>query len=114
MSDFHFLIPGSHREVIVDQLENVMGLKAIQLGSLKGWNPCMDNNGNCSQLCFYRHNKTRICACQIDYELANDKRTCVKPETFLLYTKKDSIGRIGIENEDNEVMIPIAGIKHAR
>lgn len=91
-----------------------MGLKAIRLTPVTGWNPCKDNNGNCSQLCFYRHNQTRICACQIDYELANDKQTCVKPETFLLYTKKDSIGRISIENDENEVTIPVAGIKQAR
>lgn len=92
----------------------MMGLKAIKIGSPIGWNPCKENNGNCSQLCFYRHDKTRICACTIDFELANDKKTCVKPQTFLFYSKKDVIGRIGLENEDNENVIPIAGIKQAR
>lgn len=105
---------GGQRKVIVDQLENVMGLKAIKTGVPTGWNPCKDNNGDCSQLCFYRHNKTRICACKIDYELAKDKKTCVKPETYLLYSKRTVIGRIGIENEENENVIPIAGIKQAR
>lgn len=100
--------------MIVEQIENVMGLKAIKMGMSIGWNPCKNNNGNCSQLCFYRHNQTRICACNIDYELDKDKQTCVKPHTFLLYAKKDAIGRIGIENEDNENVIPIAGIKQAR
>lgn len=109
-----FFVTGGQRKVIVDQLENVMGLKAIKTGTPIGWNPCKDNNGNCSQLCFYRHDKTRICACKIDYELDKDKQHCVKPETFLLYTKKDTIGRIGIENEENENVIPIAGIKQAR
>lgn len=100
--------------MIVDQMENVMGLKAIKLGAVSGTNPCQLNNGNCSQLCLYRHNKTRVCACQIDYELTKDKQNCVKPEAFLLYTKKDSIGRISIKNENNEMTIPIPGIKQAR
>ncbi|XP_018572633.1 low-density lipoprotein receptor-related protein 6 isoform X2 [Anoplophora glabripennis] len=104
---------GSSREVIVDQMENVMGLKAIRLGTVNGSNPCQENNGNCSQLCLYRHNKTRVCACQIDYELTKDKQNCVKPEAFLLYTKRDTIGRISIKNENNEITIPIPGIKQA-
>ncbi|KAG5877087.1 hypothetical protein JTB14_015462 [Gonioctena quinquepunctata] len=104
---------GSNREIIVDQMENVMGLKAIKLGSSRGRNPCTENKGNCSQLCLYRHNQTKICACQIDYELHNDGQTCVQPEAFLLYTKKSIIGRIGIDNNNYEVTIPITGIKQA-
>ncbi|CAH0560791.1 unnamed protein product [Brassicogethes aeneus] len=101
------------REQILDQTENVMGLKAFKLGPVEGWNSCKENNGGCSQFCFFRHNKTRVCLCQIDYELTDDKANCVKPNSFLLYTKKDSIGRIGIENEENNVTIPIQGIKQA-
>ncbi|KAJ8981147.1 hypothetical protein NQ317_013812, partial [Molorchus minor] len=104
---------GSGREIIVDQMENVMGLKAIKLGVTSGLNPCKENNGNCSQLCLYRHDQTRVCACQIDYELTRDKQNCVKPEAFLLFAKKDSIGRISMENENNEMTIPIPGIKQA-
>lgn len=104
---------GSDREVIVDQMENVMGLRAINLNASIGWNLCKDNNGNCSQLCLYKHNQERICACQIDHELKKDGQTCVKPKAFLLYSKRTNIGRIGIENENYEVTIPIAGIKHA-
>nr|XP_023018542.1 low-density lipoprotein receptor-related protein 6 [Leptinotarsa decemlineata] len=104
---------GSNREVIVDQMENVMGIKAIKLGIQHGQNPCTRNNGDCSQLCLYRHNKTKVCACQIDYELLGDGRTCVIPEAFLLFTKKGYIGRIGIENHNYEEIIPIAGIKQA-
>lgn len=105
---------GDSRELIIDQMENVMGLKAINLSPVDGWNPCKDNNGNCSQLCLYRHNKTRVCACEIDYELAVDKQSCVKPNAFLLYSKNDSIGKVSIENEIIEIILPIPGIKQAR
>ncbi|RZC32195.1 low-density lipoprotein receptor-related protein 6, partial [Asbolus verrucosus] len=103
---------GGQREVILDQIADVMGLKAIKLGYVSGKNPCSVNNGGCSQLCFYRHDKTKICACQLGYELTKDRRTCVKPNTFLLYTKRNKIGMIGIENENNEIAIPIAGTNH--
>lgn len=100
--------------MIVDQMENVMGLKAIKLATPTGWNVCSENNGNCSQLCLHRHNKSRLCACEIDYELARDKQNCIKPKAFLLYTKNTSIGRISIENEPIESSLHIPNIRHAR
>lgn len=105
---------GGKRELLIDQMPNIMGLKAIKLGLVSGKNPCSDNNGGCSHLCFYRHDGSQICACQLGYELTADGRSCVKPATFLLYTKKHKIGMIGIENEGNEVAIPVAGISNAR
>ncbi|XP_050299730.1 low-density lipoprotein receptor-related protein 6 [Anthonomus grandis grandis] len=104
---------GSNRLSIVDNMESVMGVKAINLGPTSGWNPCKDNNGNCSQLCLHRFNKTRVCACEIDFELAKDRQNCVKPEAFLLYTKNDSIGRISIENEPIETDLFVPNIRHA-
>ncbi|XP_030745699.1 low-density lipoprotein receptor-related protein 6 [Sitophilus oryzae] len=104
---------GDNRQVIVDQMENIMGLKAVRLQEPSGWNVCKDNNGNCSQLCLHRHDKTRVCACQIDYELSKDKRQCVQADVFLLYTMKDRIGRISIENEPLENNLHIPNIKHA-
>lgn len=100
--------------MMVDQVENVMGLRAIKLGEKLGWNPCKENNGNCAQLCFHRHNETRICACQIEYELARDMRSCVKPDAFLLYTRNTSIGRISIENEPIDYNLHVPNIRLAR
>lgn len=107
---------GSQREVIVDQIPNVMGLKAIRVSESGGWNPCSDNNGNCSHICLYRHNKTRVCACQIGHELASDGLNCIVPEAFMLYTQKHGIGRMSIENVNphNEMIIPIKDLRYAR
>ncbi|XP_025837382.1 low-density lipoprotein receptor-related protein 6 [Agrilus planipennis] len=104
---------GGGREIIIDQIANVMGLKAIRLGEVRSSNPCGVNNGGCSHICLYRHNKTYVCTCQIGYELTKDRHKCVVPEAFLLFTHKDSIGRISIENENNEMAIPVTGIKYA-
>lgn len=102
--------------MIVEQIANVMGIKAVRLSKMSGWNLCSTNNGNCSHICLYRHDKTRVCACQAEYELAKDGLSCIVPEAFLLYAKKDSIGRISIENvnNNNQMTIPITGSKHPR
>lgn len=105
---------GGERETIVDQIPNVMGLKAVRLREAKGSNLCSNNNGGCSHICLFRHNKTYVCACQMNYELSKDGRRCVLPDAFLLFSRNDSIGRISIENGGNEISLPLTGIKHAR
>lgn len=95
-------------------MPNVMGLKAIKFKEVTGSNPCSNNNAGCSHICLYRHNDTYVCACQINYELMKDKHQCVIPDAFLLYTKKDSMGRISIENGISENSLPITGIKQIR
>ncbi|XP_066992022.2 low-density lipoprotein receptor-related protein 6 [Anabrus simplex] len=103
---------GSQRKVIADQLPNVMGLKVVRLGHVNGTNPCAQNNGGCSHLCLNKPD-AYVCACQIGYELTADERTCVIPEAFLLYARKENIGRISIENSKNDAIIPITGVKDA-
>jgi len=56
---------GSDRKIIIDQLPNLMGVKAVNLKEPLNDNPCGDNNGNCSQFCFYKPKGYYICACEI-------------------------------------------------
>ncbi|KAG8222032.1 hypothetical protein J437_LFUL003952 [Ladona fulva] len=108
-------LTGQQREVIVDQLPNVMGLKAISLAApiTNSKNPCAgENNGGCSHLCLNRPNDY-VCACQIGYELIDDNKTCVVPEAFLLFSRKENICRISIENTNNDMIIPVTGVKDA-
>ncbi|XP_011154181.1 low-density lipoprotein receptor-related protein 6 isoform X2 [Harpegnathos saltator] len=107
-------LTGGDREVIVDQVPNVMGLKAVHLGRVNtSTNPCGRDNGGCGHLCLNRPRNKYVCACQIGYELTKDKRTCVVPDAFLLFARKDNIGRISIENVNNDNIIPITGLKDA-
>ncbi|XP_076640079.1 low-density lipoprotein receptor-related protein 6 isoform X1 [Colletes latitarsis] len=106
-------LTGGEREVIVDQVPNVMGLKAVHLGKVNGTNPCAKHNGGCSHLCLNRPGNKYVCACQIGYELTKDKRTCIVPDAFMLFAKKENIGRISIENANNDNIIPLTGIKDA-
>uniref|UniRef100_A0A1B6BXD2 EGF-like domain-containing protein n=1 Tax=Clastoptera arizonana TaxID=38151 RepID=A0A1B6BXD2_9HEMI len=106
-------LTGNNREVILDQLPNLMGIKAVGTGLGGGWNPCKDNNAGCSHLCLNRPGNNSVCACQIGHELATDKKTCVVPKAFILFARKENIGRLSIENAHNEAIIPVTGVKDA-
>ncbi|KAG8306441.1 hypothetical protein J6590_046757, partial [Homalodisca vitripennis] len=106
-------VTGNRRELIMDQLPNLMGIKAVGVGQGGGWNPCKEHNGGCSHLCLNRPGNHSVCACQIGYELATDGHTCVVPEAFLLFARRENIGRISIENADNDAIIPVTGVKDA-
>lgn len=107
-------VTGNDRIVVVDQLPNMMGLKAVRLGSTRpSNNPCARANGGCSHLCLKRPTD-HVCACPYGYELSTDLRNCVVPEAFLLLARKENIFRISIENYNNDATIPVTGIKDAR
>jgi len=107
-------LTGGDREVIIDQVPNVMGLKAVHLGQIITSNSsCAYNNGGCSHLCFNKPDNTYICSCQIGYELTKDGKTCIVPDAFLLFAKRENIGRISIENINTDNIIPVTGVKDA-
>jgi low density lipoprotein receptor-related protein 5/6 len=107
-------LTGGDREVIIDQVPNVMGLKAVHLGQITPSNSsCAYNNGGCSHLCFNKPDNKYVCSCQIGYELTMDGQTCIVPDAFLLFTKRENIGRISIENANTDSIIPVTGVKDA-
>lgn len=77
-----------------------------------GTNPCAEDNGGCSHLCLYRPQGLR-CACPIGLELINDMKTCIVPEAFLLFSRRADIRRISLETNNNNVAIPLTGVKEA-
>lgn len=102
---------GGSRQTLADQMPNVMGLKAVRLSDPIPTSPCSKSNGGCSQLCLNRPNHDYVCTCQIGQELASDGRTCVVPNAFILFARKENIGHISIENANSSSVIPISGIK---
>ncbi|XP_029697135.1 low-density lipoprotein receptor-related protein 5 isoform X2 [Takifugu rubripes] len=98
------------RETIIDQLPDLMGLKATNVTETHGTNDCALNNGGCSHLCFWCQRAVR-CACPMGMELLSDLHTCVVPEAFLLFTNRDSIRSISLGTHGNDVAIPLTGVK---
>nr|XP_049697020.1 low-density lipoprotein receptor-related protein 6 [Helicoverpa armigera] len=102
---------GLERQPVVEQMANMMGVKAFRLGESLGWNQCADNNGGCSHLCLNTPERY-VCSCPLGFELSKDMKTCVQPEAFLVYSRKNVIGHISIENEGNDVaVLPLKDLK---
>ncbi|XP_053544801.1 low-density lipoprotein receptor-related protein 5 [Bombina bombina] len=100
------------REVIIDQLPDLMGLKAASVKNKYDINPCADRNGGCSHLCFFTPRGIQ-CSCPIGLELLSDMRTCIIPEAFLVFTSRAAIHRISLETSNNDVVMPLTGVKEA-
>ena len=80
-----------------------------------GENSCSVDNGGCSQLCLYRAEpRGHVCRCANGYELTADGFTCVIPEAFLLYLRRNNIRRISLEASLNDAAIPLSGVSNAR
>lgn len=43
----------------------------------------------------------------------SDMRTCIVPEAFLVFTSRAAIHRISLETNNDDVAIPLAGVKEA-
>ncbi|XP_035692507.1 low-density lipoprotein receptor-related protein 6-like [Branchiostoma floridae] len=105
---------GEDRKVLVDQLLNLMGLKAVNVQKTGGWNPCAENNGGCSHLCLYRPTGVS-CGCPTDMELLNtDGRTCIVSEAFLFVLRSSDVRRVSLETQNNkDKVLPMPDMKVA-
>ncbi|XP_048242332.1 low-density lipoprotein receptor-related protein 6-like isoform X1 [Haliotis rufescens] len=103
---------GDDRVTIIEQLPDLMGLKAVNVKKAEGTNPCADNNGGCSHLCLHRPGGP-VCACPMGLELVSTGKICIVPEAFLLYSKSSDIIRISLETNRNNQPIPLQGVKKA-
>ena len=105
---------GIDRKTIVDQLPDLMGLKAVNLVKIEGTNPCAKNNAGCSHLCLMMAEPYKpVCACPMGLELSGNSKICIVPEAFLIYSGQQNIKRLSLEANHRIRPIPIQGIKEA-
>ncbi|XP_077517260.1 low-density lipoprotein receptor-related protein 6 isoform X3 [Amblyomma americanum] len=101
------------RQVILDQLPDLMGLKAVNVRARRGENNCSRGNGGCSHLCLQRpRGSGHVCACPTGLELRADLRGCTAAEAFLLYAQNNDIRRISLQSRRTD-QIPLAGVREA-
>lgn len=92
---------------------SLLGLWRLEPVSFRpGTNPCADRNGGCSHLCFFTPRAAK-CGCPIGLELLSDMKTCIVPEAFLVFTSRAAIHRISLDTNNNDVAIPLTGVKEA-
>lgn len=65
-----------------------------------GTNVCKDNNGGCQQLCLYRGNGQRTCACAHGM-LAEDGSSCRDYDGYLLYSERTILKSVHLSDENN-------------
>ncbi|XP_062895316.1 low-density lipoprotein receptor-related protein 1-like [Mobula hypostoma] len=66
----------------------------------KGTNICAQNNGGCAQLCLYRGNGLRTCACAHGM-LSEDGANCRDYDGYLLYSERTILKSIHLSDETN-------------
>ncbi|XP_076815785.1 low-density lipoprotein receptor-related protein 6-like [Clavelina lepadiformis] len=95
------------RKTLIDQLPDVMGVKATSKKVLPGSNQCAINNGGCSHLCLYSPGR-EMCHCPNGMELAPDTTQCIIPEAFLLFsfTNTDGIRKFSLDTAHGDDLIP--------
>lgn len=65
-----------------------------------GTNVCKDKNGGCQQLCLFRGNGQRTCACAHGM-LAEDGRSCRDYDGYLLYSERTILKSVHLSDENN-------------
>ncbi|KAJ7345792.1 hypothetical protein JRQ81_001742, partial [Phrynocephalus forsythii] len=79
---------------------NLKEVKIFNRVREKGTNICAKDNGGCQQLCLYRGNGQRACACAHGY-LAEDGVSCLRHDGYLLYSGRTILKAIHISDETN-------------
>uniref|UniRef100_A0AAQ5XK95 EGF-like domain-containing protein n=1 Tax=Amphiprion ocellaris TaxID=80972 RepID=A0AAQ5XK95_AMPOC len=75
-------------------------IKVFNRARQQGTNVCKDNNGGCQQLCLYRGNGQRTCACAHGM-LAEDGRGCRDYDGYLLYSERTILKSVHLSDENN-------------
>uniref|UniRef100_A0A803TQP0 LDL receptor related protein 1B n=1 Tax=Anolis carolinensis TaxID=28377 RepID=A0A803TQP0_ANOCA len=79
---------------------NLKEVKVFNRIREKGTSICAKNNGGCQQLCLYRGNMQKTCACAHGY-LAEDGASCLRHDGYLLYSGRTILKTIHISDETN-------------
>ncbi|XP_016534121.1 low-density lipoprotein receptor-related protein 1-like isoform X3 [Poecilia formosa] len=75
-------------------------IKVFNRARQQGTNVCKVNNGGCEQLCLYRGNGQRTCACAHGM-LAEDGRGCRDYDGYLLYSERTILKSVHLSDENN-------------
>ncbi|XP_065254712.1 low-density lipoprotein receptor-related protein 6 isoform X5 [Emys orbicularis] len=106
---------GQNRTIIQGHLDYVMDILVFHSSRQAGWNECASSNGHCSHLCLAVPVGDFVCGCPAHYSLNSDNRTCSAPTTFLLFSQKNAINRMVIDEQQSpDIILPIHSLRNVR
>ncbi|KAM4901333.1 low-density lipoprotein receptor-related protein 6 isoform 6-T6 [Sylvia borin] len=106
---------GQNRTIIQGHLDYVMDILVFHSSRQAGWNECASSNGHCSHLCLAVPVGGFVCGCPAHYSLNSDNRTCSAPTTFLLFSQKNAINRMVIDEQQSpDIILPIHSLRNVR
>ncbi|XP_054255926.1 low-density lipoprotein receptor-related protein 6 isoform X5 [Indicator indicator] len=106
---------GQNRTIIQGHLDYVMDILVFHSSRQAGWNECASSNGHCSHLCLAVPVGGFVCGCPAHYSLNSDNRTCSAPTTFLLFSQKNAINRMVIDEQQSpDMILPIHSLRNVR
>ncbi|KAB0798924.1 hypothetical protein PPYR_06804 [Photinus pyralis] len=77
---------GKSSAIIRSNLDGAMGITTVSASRQQGWNPCAENNGGCTHLCFF---KARNYTCGCPDENDGNKTCHHEPSTWLPVKRPD-------------------------
>nr|XP_046910125.1 low-density lipoprotein receptor-related protein 5-like [Dermatophagoides farinae] len=97
---------GHGHSIIIENLPDLMGLKAVGK-QFTETNACSaPHNGNCSHFCFNRPHQRFVCACSDGFELNEDGQTCSKSELYFFVLRHNDTTKISFR-EKKKIPLPI-------
>lgn len=101
---------GGNRSVVYKNLRDVSSLIVFHSSRQTGTNPCRSNNGGCSNLCFAMPGQRKVtCACPTHFTLGADGTSCNSPRNYLVFSQKNSFGRLLPNSSDSpDAPLPVS------
>ncbi|XP_078669811.1 low-density lipoprotein receptor-related protein 4-like isoform X3 [Branchiostoma floridae x Branchiostoma belcheri] len=111
-------ITGLRRQVLRENLENLMDIHMYHKDRQPVPSPCQVGNGGCSHLCLIAplsSGRGYSCACPTGVTLLGDDRTCQpRMHNFLVFARRTDVRAISLDVPYYaDVMLPISGLKNA-
>lgn len=102
-------ITGLNQTLVHSNLDYTKSLLVYHDNRQTGASPCSINNGGCQHLCLaLPGRKGMTCACPTHFILAKDNISCVPPKNYVIFSQKNSFGRL-LTNTSDAPDAPISG-----
>lgn len=88
-------ITGTNQTMVHNNLDYTSSLLVYHPNRQSGTNACRVNYGGCQHLCLpLPGRRGRTCACPTHFILAKDNFSCIPPKNYIIFSQKNSFGRL--------------------